>query len=358
MNPASQISDSPGPCSGRPAAACETAAFRFQEGILELASPLPLHHGGELSSVRIAWRLTGPANAPVVAALGGISAGRAVADANGQQGWWRDIIGEGAALDTRQYQVLGLDFLGGSADSTGPRAGQQDFPAIASQDQAQALLHVLDHLGIDQLAGIIGASYGGMVALAFAQRWPQRVAHIVVISAAHRSNALATGWRSVQRATVRFALNQGAGPEGLRLARALAMTTYRSATEFAQRFGGRPQRVDGRFQFPIESYLLARGDAYAEQYLPESFLCLSESIDLHEVQPEAITVPVSLVAVVEDQLVTLADMRQLEHGYAGPARLYELSSLYGHDAFLKETQALGAIFQQALGPASHAIGEN
>src|SRR5690606_12177651 len=145
------------------------------------------------------WRLTGPADAPVVAALGGISAGRAVTDVPGQQGWWRDIIGQGGALDTCRYRVLGMDFIGGSADSTGPRAGQQDFPAIASQDQAAALCAVLDHLGIEQLAGIIGASYGGMVALAFAQRWPKRVAHIVAISAAHRSNALATGWRSVQR---------------------------------------------------------------------------------------------------------------------------------------------------------------
>ena len=76
-------------------------------------------------------------------------------------------------------------------------------------------------------------------------------------------------------------------PEGLRLARALAMATYRSPEEFAVRFSGAPARIDGRFQFPVESYLLARGDAYAATYVPEAFVCLSESIDLHQVDRRA-----------------------------------------------------------------------
>jgi homoserine O-acetyltransferase/O-succinyltransferase len=187
-----------------------------------------------------------------------------------------------------------------------------------------------------------------MVALAFAERWPQLVEHVIAISAADRSHPMSTAWRSVQRAMVRYAIKNGDGPEGLRLARALAMATYRSPDEFVERFNGPAVRIDGRFQFPVESYLLARGDAYAATYIPEAFVCLSESIDLHQVDAAQIRVPTTLVAVVEDQLVPLTDMRALKSRLAGPAELVELSSIYGHDAFLKETDALRAVFSRAL----------
>jgi homoserine O-acetyltransferase len=206
----------------------------------------------------------------------------------------------------------------------------------------------MQHLQLGSLAAIVGASYGGMVALAFAERFPQLVKHIVVISAAHRTHPMSTAWRSVQRAVVRYAAQKGEGAEGLRLARALAMATYRSSTEFEQRFAGPATKIDGRFQFPVESYLLSRGDAYAAAYIPEAFVCLSESIDLHQVEPVNVRVPTSLVAVIEDQLVPLSDMRALKAVLGGPAELVELSSLYGHDAFLKESQALREVFTRAL----------
>jgi homoserine O-acetyltransferase len=323
-------------------------AVAVHEGVLELETPLPLHLGGQLDHVRVAWRLVGDPDAPVIAALGGISAGRCVVDNGTEKGWWSEIIAPGGALDSSRYRILGIDFLGGSGGSTGPRPGQSDFPSIASQDQAEILRRVVEHLRLGSLAAIVGASYGGMVALAFAERWPDLVRRIVVISAAHRPHPMATAWRSVQRSVVRFAVKNGQGAEGLRLARALAMATYRSHTEFERRFCAPAQRVDGRFQFPVESYLLARGDAYAAAYIPEAFVCLSESIDLHRVEPSNIRVPTWLVAVAEDQLVPLADMRALAQDLSGPSELIELSSLYGHDAFLKETEALRAVFTRAL----------
>jgi homoserine O-acetyltransferase len=326
----------------------EPTPVAVHEGVLELQEPLLLHFGGELRDVRVAWRLVGDPAAPVIAALGGISAGRAVVDTAQDKGWWGDIIGPGRALDSSNYRILGIDFLGGSGASTGPRAGQNDFPSIASQDQAEILRRVAEHLKLARLEAIVGASYGGMVALAFAERWPELVKRIIVISAAHRPHPMATAWRSVQRAVVRYAAQNGQGAEGLRLARALAMATYRSPVEFEQRFAGAATRIDGRFQFPVESYLLSRGDAYAAAYIPEAFVCLSESIDLHQVDPAKIRVPTWLVAVIEDQLVPLSDMRMLRQSVTGPVQLAEFSSLYGHDAFLKETQALREVFTRAL----------
>jgi homoserine O-acetyltransferase len=187
-----------------------------------------------------------------------------------------------------------------------------------------------------------------MVALAFAERYPQLVKHAIAISAADRSHPMATAWRSVQRAMVRYAAKNDDAPEGLRLARALAMATYRSPEEFAARFNGAPSRIDGRFQFPVEAYLLARGDAYAATYVPEAFVCLSESIDLHVVDAARIRVPVTLVGILEDQLIPISDLRSLRARLGGETSLVELSSLYGHDAFLKEAAALEPVFARAL----------
>lgn len=322
----------------------------LDQGEFSLPAPLSLQFGGVLPTVQIAWRLEGAPAAPVVLVLGGISAGRqVVASATSvSQGWWKEVMGPGGALDTRHYRVLGIDFLGGSGQSTGPIAGQRDFPSISAFDQVAVVQQLLAHLQLDCLHAVIGASYGGMVALAMGERAPQLTQRLVVISAAHRTHPMATAWRCVQRNIVRFSVARGDGPEGLRLARALAMATYRSPAEFMQRFSGEPERAAEGFVFPVEKYLFARGDAYAASYVPESFVCLSESIDLHRVDPAAIRVPTTLVAVREDQLVPLSDMQELHARLAGPRQLIELSSLYGHDAFLKESEALRSIFGNAL----------
>ena len=327
--------------------------FEAREGVLELPAGLALHHGARLPEVRIAWRLAGARGAPVVAALGGISAHRRVFDSGegALPGWWDEIAGSGLPLDSERFRILGIDFLGGSGDTTGPRAGQA-FPTVSTYDQAAALLAVVNHLNVATLRAIAGASYGGMVALAFAERYPERVERLLVVSAADRTHPLATAWRSVQRRTVRFALRQGDGAAGLELARALAMATYRSGAEFAQRFRA-PPRFDpgGHATFAVEDYLFARGAQYASRYLPESFLCLSESIDLHQVDAGRIRTPAWIVGVREDQLVPLDDVRALTAHLGPRAHLHEISSLYGHDAFLKERAQLDPIFTAAL--ASH-----
>ncbi len=331
-----------------------------REGVLRIPGALTLHHGGRLDEVSVAWRLEGapdaPTDGPVVLALGGISAHRCVYSSGQARGWWDELAGPGKALDSRQFRILGCDFVGGSGDSTGPRAGTNGdaaFPAISTYDQAAAVRAVMDALGIASLHAIVGASYGGMVALAFAERHPDRVERLLVIGACDRNHPQATAWRSVQRRIVRFAIGQGDGRAGLELARALAMITYRSPGEFAARFSPTPgpqTAPDGttRFSFPVEDYLFARGADYAAHYRPEAFLCLSESIDLHAVDARAIRTPTTFVAVREDQLVPPADVHACARLIGSRARVHEIASPFGHDAFLKEPSQLAPIFTAAL----------
>lgn len=344
----------PTPISSRkpaPEVATDAPAAVIREGILEVPGEVDLYHGGKLAGIQIAWRMAGPANAPVVCALGGISAHRRVClTEDPRQSWWAQIVGPERALDANRYRILSFDYLGGSSESSGPQAGQS-FPNISSYDQAEVLLRLLNHLSLKSLRAIAGGSYGGMVGLAFAQRYPERVGHLIIIGAADRANPMATGWRSVQRRIVQFAMECGRPKDGLQLARALAMTTYRSTEEFTARFNGPPTRQDESFAFPVEQYLFARGGDYASRYRPESFLCLSESIDLHRVDASSIFVPTTAIAVREDQLVPLADIRAMVARLPA-GRLQEISSVYGHDAFLKESEQLRSIFAAALGSAA------
>ena len=327
----------------------ETSPIQADE-TLSLPGPLTLHYGDVLPDARVAFRLVGPADAPVVAVLGGISAHRIVAGDAGEA-WWPEIVAPGLGVDTRHFRVLGIDYLGGRGLSSTPQSGGR-FPPLSSYDQADALYAVVRHLRLESLHAIVGASYGGMVALCYAQRYPQWLNRIVILSAADKSQVLSTAWRSVQRQIVREAIARGDGAAGLKLARALAMATYRSAVEFQLRFGAAPVRSADGFRFPIEDYLFARGDDYVQKYRAESFLVLSESLDLHRVDATQVHTPATLIAVREDQLVPFDDMQALAARLNGPRQLIEINSIFGHDAFLKEAAALTPIIKLALAEQS------
>src|SRR5258708_17235072 len=132
-----------------------------------------------------------------------------------------------------------MECVGGGGDSSTPVMGGK-FPPLSSYDQADVLSAVVRHLRLKPVHAIVGASYGGMVALCFAERYAELVNHIVILSAADKAQVLSTAWRSVQRQIVREAIARGDGPAGLKLARAVAMATYPSAAQFQLRFGPPP----------------------------------------------------------------------------------------------------------------------
>lgn len=320
--------------------------------VCRIDRPRALRYGGRLPHLCLAYELSGPAGAPLVAVQGGISAGRHVTatDADPSKGWWQDFVGPSKAIDTRRVRVLGFDYLGGNGDSSGPRqcADDEPFPTVSTADQAWALAALLHKLGEGPLHAYVGSSYGGMVGLAFAAEFPTRLQRLVVISAAHRNHPQATAWRSLQRSIVELGLAQGCLHESLALARGLAMTTYRTPLELAQRFDAPPRPDDqGCLRFPVEGYLEARGEAFAGSFHAQAFLGLSRSIDLHRVAPQRVTVPTHVVAVTRDQLVPIDHLRQLA-GALPQGILHEIDSLYGHDAFLKETHQISDVLRGAI----------
>ena len=322
-----------------------------QQGILECPGDWPLHHRGTLRNARIAWRRIGPTNAPWVCALGGIWCDRNLDDQPGRRGSWAQLVGPGGALDPERVCILSFDYLGGAGDSSGPQH-DQPFPSVSTYDQAEALARLLDALGVPALRALVGGSYGGMVALAFAERYPERVSAVCTVSAADRAHPMAIAWHSIQRHIVRFALERGSPEQGLRLARAVGLALYRSPEEFAARFCSVPQTEHGnRFVFPVEKYLFADDATPSEHLRAEGFLCLSESLDLHQLDATRICVQTTAVAAREDQLVPLADVRALVARMPN-AQLREISSIHGHDAYLREAAQLREIIAEVLAAAA------
>src|SRR6202171_3990242 len=120
---------------------------------LRLPQPFTLHYGDALPDAKVAFRLVGPEDAPVIAVLGGISAHRTVAGSAGE-GWWPQLVGPGLGVDTRSYRILGIDYLGGRGDSSTPQMGGK-FPPLSSYDQADALNAIVRHLRLKPLHAIV-----------------------------------------------------------------------------------------------------------------------------------------------------------------------------------------------------------
>jgi homoserine O-acetyltransferase len=309
-----------------------------------LVRRLPLRHAG-VRDVRIGYRCVGRDTAPVVIVAGGISATRhASAHAgDGAPGWWQAQVGADSSIDTGKLRVLTIDWLG--ADGT------LDAP-IDTADQADAFAAVLDHLGITRAAAFVGCSYGAMVGLQFAARHGDRLGQLLAISGAHRAHPYASAWRALQRNIVRSGV---ADPHtALSLARQLAMLSYRTPEEFAERFAAPLRIEDDIARCAAEDYLAVCGQRYADRWSATAFLRLSESIDLHALDPASVRVPTTLVAVSEDRLVPSADLHALAEKLSAPHRLHHLRSRYGHDAFLKEPERIGEIIREVLGACSGA----
>jgi len=306
----------------------------------EVVVELQMRHAGT-RAVTLRYELQGVVGAPVVFVAGGISAHRhlAAGEVFAEAGWLNELVGADRALDPAHRQLLAFDFVG--AD------GRLDAP-IDTADQADAIAKLLSALGIARLHAFVGYSYGALVGLQFAVRHPERVEKLIAVSGAHRAHPYAAAWRALQRRAVTLGQLQCADAQGLSLARQFAMLSYRTPEEFGERFDAAPEIVNGRVRVAAEDYLDAAGAQYVARTPVNAYVRLSESIDLHRVDPADVRVPTLVVAVEGDHLVPLSDSVALVEGLGTLGQLRVLRSPYGHDAFLKETDRIDSILTSAL----------
>lgn len=319
-----------------------------RDRIVHFETALELKSGRMLDDWRLAYRLVGNPRLPMVLVMGGISAGRQFWNQpdTDPDGWWQHHFGPGHAGDFDRFCFLAIDFLGGNGESTGPDnwAGSASaFPAVDTLDQATVIRALLDRIGVVHLQSVVGASYGGMVALQLAARYPDSLKRALIFCAADRPSPLASGWRHVQRQVLEFGIAAGKTREAVRIARALAMCTYRSEREFSRRFAFNQTGIGS-----LADYLDHCGDRFSEQFGVYSYRCLSQSIDDHVVDPAAIGCRVDLVGFTTDQIVPPQQLIELRRRLSGDGSLRLLDTPYGHDAFLTEKGVVGPIIRKHL----------
>ena len=286
------------------------------------------------------YELVGPSGAPVVAVLGGISASRHVTSTapDPRAGWWEDVVGEGRAIDTTRFRVISIDY----------RWHRPGEAPITTDDQAFALANALDRAGIDRLHAVIGASYGGMVALAFGAAFPQRAGRLIVISAAHESDPMSTALRHLQRRVVELGTAVGRERDALSIARGIAITSYLTPKYLEERLGDDDRSDSPSLEGRIGRYLQSTGERFANDWTAAKYNSLSLSLDLHRVKPEEIVAPTTVIAISSDRLVPLTQSRELASRLGGPSQLIELDSTLGHDAFLGDWPRVAPFIQELI----------
>ena len=349
--------------------------FRTENGQLLPATRLAWESWGELNEARdnavlILHALTGDSHVRGPAGAGHPTAG-----------WWEDIVGPGSAIDTDRWFVIAPNMLGGCQGSTGPASIAPDgrewasrFPYLTIRDQVAAQIALADALGIERWAAVIGGSMGGMHALEWAVMQPERVERLAVLSSPPVTTADQLALNFVQLETVRmdprFAGGEyydaalGEGPHrGLALARRMALLNYRSPIELNQRFQRSwqsdvsPLGRGGRFA--VESYLDFHGNKFTRRFDANSYLTVVEAMNSHDVGRDRGGVEQALHTVTAKTLVLGIDTDRLfpVDGQQRIARSIPnliddeavvLTSDFGHDGFLIETDPVGAHLERLL----------
>lgn len=212
-------------------------------------------------------------------------------------GWWDTCIGPGKPIDTNRFYVVCPNNLGGCGGSTGPtslnpnsgRRWGPDFPAIRVEDWVRSQALLADYLGIHRWAAVVGGSLGGMQAMDWAVRYPDRVAHSIVIASAIKLSAQNIAFNEIARQAIQsdtdffggHYLEQGSAPKrGLSIARMVGHVTYLSDALMGNKFG-RELRLDdqGNQRFEVESYLRYQGDAFSSRFDANSYLLITRVLD-------------------------------------------------------------------------------
>jgi homoserine O-acetyltransferase len=357
---------------------------------VDLPSPFPMKRGGELRGARVAYETWGELDAMrgnAILILTGLSpdAHAAASADNPAPGWWEAMLGPGKPIDTDRWFVLCVNSLGSCKGSTGPasihpgtgRPYRLDFPELSLEDGADAAAHVVQALGIERLACVIGNSMGGMAALAYLLRHPGARTHINISGAAH-ALPFSIAIRSLQREAIRLdpkwnngVYDEDSYPEsGMRMARKLGVITYRSALEWDGRFGRVRLDSDRRddedpfgLEFEVESYLEGHARRFVRNFDPNCYLYLSRSMDWFDLAEYCGGPPCGdqggdvlqalarirleqalAIGVATDILFPLQQQEQVADGLragGADATFLPLESPQGHDAFLVDFARFG-----------------
>ena len=342
-----------------------------------LSSGLDLVSGRRIEHVEIAYETWGELNANasnaivICHALSGDAHVAAGPDAAGVEspGWWEAMVGPGKAIDTRRYFVICSNVLGGCSGTTGPGSVDPatgkpyglDFPLVTIEDMVDAQAALLDVLGVERLLAVVGGSMGGMQALSWARRHPQRLRTCVGVATTPRLAAQAIAFNEVGRTAIlgdpRFDggnyYSHGQPDQGLAIARMIGHITYLSDESMRAKFGRRLRdreapAFDFVTEFEVESYLVHQGEKFVERFDANTYLYMTKAMDYFDLASGAASVAEAFaetrvrfltLTFSSDWLFPTYQTRGLVDALRAAfaeVSFAEIESPYGHDAFLLE----------------------
>jgi len=350
---------------------------------MHFEAPLPLQCGASVRAYDLAYETYGTLNADrsnAVLICHALNASHHVAGVYAGQdkseGWWDTLIGPGKPVDTDRFFVIGVNNLGSCFGSTGPmhlnpdtgRVYGADFPVVTVEDWVDAQARLLDALGITTLAAVMGGSLGGMQALSWTLRHPDRVRHAAVIASAPNLNAENIAFNEVARRAIvtdpdfhggHFYQHGVVPKRGLRIARMIGHITYLSDDVMNAKFGRDLRRSVGEvaqdgyryttqdIEFQIESYLRYQGDKFSEYFDANTYLLITRALDYFDPAREhggnlaqalaAATAKFLLVSFSTDWRFSPSRSREMVKALLDNGRhvsYAEIDAPHGHDAFL------------------------
>jgi homoserine O-acetyltransferase len=353
---------------------------------MHFSEPLPLKSGAVLPDYTLVYETYGTLNAErsnAVLVCHALNASHHVAGTYAGQdrseGWWDNLVGPGKPLDTDRFFVIGVNNPGSCFGSTGPmhvnpatgRVWGADFPVVTVEDWVDAQVRLLDRLGITQLAAVLGGSLGGMQALSWTLRHPQRVRHCVAVATAPNLSAQNIAFNEVARRAIvtdpdfhggHFYAHGVVPKRGLRVARMIGHITYLSDDAMEQKFGRALRAAELAYstqdiEFQIESYLRHQGDKFSEYFDANTYLLITRALDYFDPAREhgddlarafaaARDCRFLLVSFTTDWRFSPARSREIVKALVDnriDVSYAEIDAPHGHDAFLLDDSRYHAV---------------
>ncbi len=400
---------------------------------MHFAEPLALTSGASIRAYDLSYETYGRLNAErsnAVLVCHALNASHHVAGVyEGQaksEGWWHSMIGPGKPLDTDRFFVIGINNLGSCFGSTGPmhanpdRADGQvygaDFPVVTVEDWVNAQALLLDRLGIQTLAAVMGGSLGGMQALGWTLQYPDRLRHAVVIASAPNLTAENIAFNEVARRAIvtdpdfhggNFYQHSVVPKRGLRIARMIGHITYLSDDVMNEKFGrqlrnavanggatefaaGPPQGKlapsggsaahevasvgaylysTQEVEFQIESYLRYQGDKFADYFDANTYLLITRALDYFDPAREhcgnlskalaAAKAKFLLVSFATDWRFAPARSREIVKALLDNQRevsYAEIDAPHGHDGFLLDDARYHGVVRAYFNNMAQEVG--
>jgi len=356
---------------------------------VRLPGPLKLDGGGLLAPVDIAYETYGALNADgsnailICHALTGDQFVASDHPVTGKPGWWTRAVGPGKPIDPDRHFVICTNVIGSCLGSSGPASIDpatnlpyaMRFPVITIADMVRAQALLLDHLGVDKLAAVLGGSMGGMQALSWPTIFPDRVRAAIVIASTARHSAQNIAFHEVGRQAIMadprwrggdYYADGEAPTAGLAVARMAAHITYLSEAGLTEKFGRRLQGREAKTfgfdaDFQIESYLRHQGISFVERFDANSYLYITRATDYFDLAEDhggslahafaRTRARFCLISFDTDWLYPTRESRNIVHALHAAGReatFVELSSPFGHDAFLLDAPEMNRVIDGFL----------